>query len=94
MVKVVAPKGWKPRKQDYQKSIETNIIPSPIEQNLFGKGGVYECLHIIKKSMQVKEYVKKSISFDKITEGKSIEEVEQLFWKNISFSPPLYGADF
>jgi len=35
------------------------LIPGPIEQNAYGKGGVYECLHIQKKSMTVKEYKRK-----------------------------------
>jgi [histone H3]-trimethyl-L-lysine9/36 demethylase len=30
---------------------------------------------------------------DKITEKLEIEDIEKLFWKNICFSPPLYGAD-
>ena len=25
--------------------------------------------------------------------GKKVEEVEDMFWKNLAFSPPLYGAD-
>ncbi|KRX04850.1 hypothetical protein PPERSA_06484 [Pseudocohnilembus persalinus] len=94
MVKVVAPRCWRPRNKDYEKSIENCNIPNPIEQNCFGKGGIYEVLHIIKKSMQMKDYIKKSQHFDKITKDKKPEDLEQLFWKNISFSPPLYGADF
>jgi [histone H3]-trimethyl-L-lysine9/36 demethylase len=30
------------------------MINGPIEQNIFGKGGVYECLHIQKKSLSLK----------------------------------------
>lgn len=31
--------------------------------------------------------------FDKITDRLKPEEVEEMFWKNIVFSPPIYGAD-
>jgi jumonji domain-containing protein 2 len=55
--------------------------------------GIYELLLIQKKSLPLSEYRKKVLCFNDITDQKSIEEVEDLFWKNISFSPPLYGAD-
>lgn len=44
--------------------------------------------------MSFKEYRKRSADFDNITDGKSEEEVEELFHKNLSFSPPVYGSDF
>jgi len=28
-----------------------------------------------------------------LAKGKTVEEVEDMFWKNLAFSPPLYGAD-
>ncbi|EGR32296.1 jumonji domain protein 2b [Ichthyophthirius multifiliis] len=93
MVKVVPPKQWKARQQDYAQSLEDKMISDPIEQNPQGKGGIYECVHIMRKSIPIREYRKKAIIFNHFTEGKSIETVENLFWKNISFSPPLYGSD-
>lgn len=39
---------------------------------------MYECIHIMKKSIPFKEYKKKSRDFDNITEGKSIDSVEDL----------------
>jgi jumonji domain-containing protein 2 len=42
-------------------------INGPIEQNIFGKSGVYECLHIQKKSLSLKEYRSKVGVFDRIT---------------------------
>ena len=50
----------------------------PIEQNIFGKGGVYECMHIQKKSMTLEEYQIKTGVFDKITKDLSADEVEQM----------------
>jgi jumonji domain-containing protein 2 len=75
MVKIIPPAGWSARHSDYGPSIDNFIIPGPIEQNTYGKGGVYECLHIQKKSLSYKEYRKKTSPFDKIAEGKSAEEV-------------------
>ena len=40
--------------------------------------GVYECIHIMKKSLPFKEYRKKAMEFDKIAENKSIERVEDM----------------
>jgi len=31
MVKVVPPKGWKPRTQDYEKSVDNFLLQGPIE---------------------------------------------------------------
>ena len=54
------------------------MINGPIEQNIFGKSGVYERLHIQTKSMSYKEYRAKMGVFDKITEGLSASEVEAM----------------
>jgi jumonji domain-containing protein 2 len=43
------------------------VINGPIEQNIFGKSGVYECLHTQKKSLSLKEYRSKVGVFDRIT---------------------------
>ena len=51
IVKVIPPPEWKARKSDYGPAFHDLNINGPIEQNLYGKGGVYECLHIAKKSM-------------------------------------------
>lgn len=44
--------------------------------------------------MTLAEYERKAEAFNNVTNGKSCVEVEKEFWKNINFSPPLYGADF
>ncbi len=51
------------------------MVNGPIEQNIFGKGGVYECLHIQKKSLSLKEYKEKMGVFDKITDGLASDDV-------------------
>ncbi|KRX04849.1 Nucleic acid-binding, OB-fold [Pseudocohnilembus persalinus] len=90
---VVPPKNWKPKKNGYEQDLETGMIPKPIEQNAYGKGGIYECLYMVQKSLSMKEYIKRSKKFENITDGKSTEQIEQMFYKHLAFSPPLYGAD-
>lgn len=76
MVKVIPPPEWKARGSDYEDALQDLNVNGPIEQNIFGKGGVYECLHIQKKSLTLKEYRMKTGVFDKITNDLSPEEVE------------------
>ena len=38
----------------------------------------YECLHIQKKSLSLKDYKIKMGDFDKLTEGRTSEEVEDM----------------
>jgi len=93
LVKVIPPAKWKPRKTPYLQDFESLSVHAPIEQNVQGKSGVYELFLIQKKSMKLNDYRKKVECFDHLTDEKEIEEVEEMFWKSIAFSPPLYGAD-
>ncbi len=93
MVKVVPPPGYVGTRKLTLKELDNVVLNSPIEQNAYGRGGLYEMLLIQKKSLRVKQYRRKVEQFDSLTLGKTAEQVEELFWKNISYSPPLYGAD-
>lgn len=75
MVKVIPPPEWKATSSSYQARLNGLMVNGPIEQNIFGKGGVYECLHIQKKSLSLKEYKEKMGVFDKITDGLASDEV-------------------
>lgn len=57
------------------------------------KKGVYELLNIQKKSLTLADYRKKAEIFEKYTFGCTIEQVEDKFFRNISYSPPLYCSD-
>ena len=72
------PPEFKSKCADYAQRLENLLVNGPIEQNIFGKGGVYECLHIQKKSMTLKEYRTKMGVFDRITDRLSPEEVEEM----------------
>ena len=54
------------------------VVNGPIEQNTFGKGGIYECLHIPRKSMNFTEFKQKSQDLDKITDNLSTKEIEEM----------------
>lgn len=76
MIRVVPPKTWKPSKKPTKQNLDNLLVSGPIEQNIFGKGGVYEAMHIQKKSMTLKEYKEKVCPLDKMTEGLTVDEAE------------------
>jgi hypothetical protein len=41
MVKVIPPPEWKPATVAYSQRLADLMVNGPIEQNIFGKGGVY-----------------------------------------------------
>ncbi|XP_056131703.1 lysine-specific demethylase 4A isoform X2 [Lampris incognitus] len=92
MVKVVPPKDWKPR-QSYD-DIDELVIPAPIQQVVTGQSGLFTQYNIQKKPMTVREF-RKTSNMDKFCNPRyaDFEELERKFWKNLTFNPPLYGAD-
>jgi [histone H3]-trimethyl-L-lysine9/36 demethylase len=94
----VPPPEWKPASSAYHARLHGLIVNGPIEQNIFGKGGVYECLHIQKKSLSLKEYKEKMGVFDRITDDLSADQVEEMvllplcsFGRTSSFPLPFTG---
>lgn len=77
-MQIVPPPEWKPASAAYQGRLNGLLVNGPIEQNIFGKGGVYECLHIQKKSLSLKEYKEKMGVFDKITDDLTADQVEEM----------------
>lgn len=45
-----------------------------------------------KKSMKVQDF-KKLAEENKLKGNLALGNVERLYWRNLTFSPPLYGAD-
>ena len=58
-----------------------------------GSKGVYELTLIEKVSRNIDRFFQDAKKFDKITENKTIDEIEKLFWKSLFNNAPLYGAD-
>ena len=71
------PAGWKASAQGYE-GVDALSISGPIEQNAYGRGGVYECMHISCKAMTVGDFRKKTRAFEHVTDKLSHEEVEEL----------------
>ncbi|XP_070687821.1 lysine-specific demethylase 4A isoform X2 [Pempheris klunzingeri] len=92
MAKVIPPTGWKPR-QKYD-DIDELLIPAPIQQVVTGQSGLFTQYNIQKKPMTVHEF-RKTSNMDKFCNPRYVDfdELERKFWKNLTFNPPLYGAD-
>uniref|UniRef100_A0A673X1M8 [histone H3]-trimethyl-L-lysine(9) demethylase n=1 Tax=Salmo trutta TaxID=8032 RepID=A0A673X1M8_SALTR len=92
MAKVIPPKDWKPRRT--YDDIDDLVIPAPIQQVVTGQSGLFTQYNIQKKPMTVREF-RKTANTDKFCNPRYVdfEELERKFWKNLTFNPPLYGAD-
>ncbi|XP_023809821.1 lysine-specific demethylase 4A isoform X3 [Oryzias latipes] len=92
IAKVIPPKGWKPRRT--YDDVDDLLIPAPIQQVVTGQSGLFTQYNIQKKPMLVHEFQKTS-NLDKFCSPRFVDfnELEKKFWKNLTFNPPLYGAD-
>ncbi|KAM7012964.1 lysine-specific demethylase 4A isoform 2-T2 [Tautogolabrus adspersus] len=92
MAKVIPPKGWKPRRS--YDDIDDLVISTPIQQVVTGQSGLFTQYNIQKKPMTVHEF-RKTSNTDKFCHPRYVDfdELERKFWKNLTFNPPLYGAD-
>ncbi|XP_057193955.1 lysine-specific demethylase 4A [Triplophysa rosa] len=92
MAKVVPPKDWKPRLT--YDDIDDLVITAPIQQVVTGQSGLFTQYNIQKKPMTVREF-RKTANTDKFCNPRyaDFDELERKYWKNLTFNPPLYGAD-
>nr|XP_055058576.1 lysine-specific demethylase 4A-like isoform X1 [Misgurnus anguillicaudatus] len=92
LAKIVPPKNWKPRRS--YDDIDDLLIPAPIQQVVTGQSGLFTQYNIQKKGMTVKEF-RKTANSDKFCSPRydDFEELERKYWKNLTFNPPIYGAD-
>lgn len=93
-VKIVPPSGWKATKGDYSHCDDI-IIDTPIQQVVSGTQGIFHQLNIEEKSISVKEFRNLAeMESQKFKINKlSQDEIERTYWRNITLSPPIYGAD-
>ncbi|XP_061097279.1 lysine-specific demethylase 4A isoform X2 [Conger conger] len=92
LAKIVPPKEWKPRRS--YDDIDELVIPAPIQQVVTGQSGLFTQYNIQKKPMTVREF-RKTANSDKFCSPRYVdfEELERKYWKNLTFNPPIYGAD-
>lgn len=95
LAKIIPPKEWIPRKNGYDNLDDLNItIPAPICQVVTGKQGRYQQVNIQKKPLTVSQF--KELAETKRYETPShfdYEDLERKYWGNVSYCPPIYGAD-
>ncbi|KAM6230063.1 lysine-specific demethylase 4C-like [Porphyrio hochstetteri] len=92
VAKVIPPKEWKPRKN--YDDIEDLVIPAPIQQRVSGQSGLFTQRSIQKKPMTVKEFKELANSAKYRTpKHKDYGDLERKYWRNLTFVPPIYGAD-
>ncbi|KAL7850900.1 hypothetical protein AOLI_G00212560 [Acnodon oligacanthus] len=92
LAKIIPPQEWKPRRS--YDDIDDLLIPAPIQQVVTGQSGLFTQYNIQKKAMTVKEF-RKTANSDKFCSPRydDFEELERKYWKNVTFNPPIYGAD-
>uniref|UniRef100_A0AAY4B7K7 [histone H3]-trimethyl-L-lysine(9) demethylase n=1 Tax=Denticeps clupeoides TaxID=299321 RepID=A0AAY4B7K7_9TELE len=92
LAKIVPPKDWKPRRS--YDDIDDLVIPAPIQQVVTGQSGLFTQYNIQKKAMTVREF-RKTANSDRFCSPHydDFEELERKYWKNVTFNPPIYGAD-
>ncbi|XP_041659041.1 lysine-specific demethylase 4A isoform X3 [Cheilinus undulatus] len=92
LAKIVPPKEWKPRGS--YDDIDDLVIPAPIQQVVTGQSGLFQQYNIQRKPMTVREF-RKIANSDKFCSPHydDFEELERKYWKNVTFNPPIYGAD-
>uniref|UniRef100_A0A6F9DFV9 [histone H3]-trimethyl-L-lysine(9) demethylase n=1 Tax=Phallusia mammillata TaxID=59560 RepID=A0A6F9DFV9_9ASCI len=92
IAKVIPPKEWV-AKRNYD-NIDNFVIPAPISQVVTGQKGLFTQYNIQKKPMTVKDFRRlTNTSRFEPPFHESYEELERMYWKNITFNPPIYGAD-
>ncbi|KAF7686706.1 lysine-specific demethylase 4C isoform X1 [Silurus meridionalis] len=92
LAKVIPPKGWKPRRT--YDDIDDLVIEAPIQQMVAGQSGLFTQYNIQKKPLSVQEF-RRLANSDKYCTPRYLnyEDLERKYWKNLTFVPPIYGAD-
>ncbi|XP_076873631.1 lysine-specific demethylase 4C isoform X2 [Brachyhypopomus gauderio] len=92
LAKVIPPKGWKPRRS--YDDIDDLMIQAPIQQMVAGQSGLFTQYNIQRKALSVQEF-RRLANSDKYCTPRYLnyEDLERKYWKNLTFVPPIYGAD-
>uniref|UniRef100_A0A8C4ERZ0 [histone H3]-trimethyl-L-lysine(9) demethylase n=1 Tax=Dicentrarchus labrax TaxID=13489 RepID=A0A8C4ERZ0_DICLA len=92
LAKIVPPKEWKPRGS--YDDIDDLVIPAPIQQVVTGQSGLFTQYNIQRKAMTVREF-RRTANSEKFCgpHYDDFEDLERKYWKNVTYNPPIYGAD-
>ena len=96
LAKIIPPPEYRARQLECDKDpkVLDLVIGAPIQQKFTGTRGLYHWLNLEKKKITVREFMAlcqlpkyaTPLHFD-------YEELERTYWKQISYIPPIYGAD-
>lgn len=94
LAKIIPPKEWVPRKEGYKLEDMTMKITHPIQQVITGNRGIFQSINVQQKPLTVQEFHQKANS-DRYRAPRfcDYEDLERKYWKNVTFVPPIYGAD-
>jgi [histone H3]-trimethyl-L-lysine9/36 demethylase len=93
LAKIVPPKEWIARKTGYSNLSDIKIS-NPIQQRVEGKEGIYMQYNIQQRSLKFSEFKALASNKNYSTPSHSnYEDLERKYWKNLTFVPPIYGAD-
>ena len=107
IIKILPPSGWAGYNTTYD-NIDSIKLQSPIRQNCIGNRGVYRVVPVVDRINRhhsntigiFKQYATQQLPNDVLkllNNNKPSSEqcslIERKFWRNLTFNPPLYGAD-
>jgi len=92
--KIVAPAEWRKNANFNYEQVDNFLIPSPIRQYASGDKGAFQLMLVEEKPMTVKKF-KHIASKSKVPRSSKYQydSIDRLFWKNLRYDPPMYGAD-
>ncbi|XP_036762649.2 lysine-specific demethylase 4D-like [Manis pentadactyla] len=92
VAKIIPPKGWEARKT--YDGISDILIPTPLQQVVSGRAGVFTQYHKKKKAMTVGEYCHLANSAKyQAPPHSDFDDLEQKYWNTRLYGSPIYGAD-
>ncbi|XP_057347255.1 lysine-specific demethylase 4D-like [Manis pentadactyla] len=92
VVKIIPPKEWEARKT--YDGISNILVPTPLQQVVSGRAGVFTQYHKKKKVMMVGEYCHLANSAKyQAPPHSDFDDLERKYWKTRLYGSPIYGAD-
>lgn len=95
VAKIIPPQEWNPRKSGYNLEDLMHLkIRDPICQVINGNRGIFQSINVRKRCLTLREFHKKAGSTQyRPPPFVDYEDLERKYWKNVTFVPPIYGAD-
>ena len=96
--RIAPPAAWRARKAGYDDLPRGLHIAKPIKQHATGRKGLFRTLLLEHKPMGVESEFRamaskaENLPTQKVLDA-GIDELERDFWKKVTYTPPLYGAD-